>query len=341
MSKQPLPKLEDVARLAGVSTATVSRCLNQPNQVVEATRKRVQKAVDELGYMPNFNARSLAAKRSKIIGAVIPTMENAIFARAIQVFQERLSEEDFDLLVASSSYKKDVEEKQIRSLVSRGVDGLLLIGTQRDRKIYEFLQEREIPFVIAWSFYDKRDEATSGQLVGFDNQKAMASIVQLVIEKGHRKIAMLAGIKDNNDRASSRIEGFRNKMAEHGLMDPCVIECEYDIDKARKAFAGMRQTFGTPTALICANDVLAVGAVLEAQSQGLNVPGDISITGFDDIEIASIISPALTTVHVPHKMLGLHSANTLLANINDARIADDMELKTNIVERYSLAEPKN
>lgn len=340
MSKQPLPKLEDVARLAGVSTATVSRCLNQPNQVVEATRKRVQKAVDELGYMPNFNARSLAAKRSKIVGAVIPTMENAIFARALQVFQERLTEEDFDLLVASSSYKKEVEEKQIRSLVSRGVDGLLLIGIKRDRKIYEFLQERDIPFVIAWSFDEDMKHPASAQLVGFNNHKAMASIVQLVLDKGHRKIAMLAGIADNNDRASARIAGFKAKMAQYGLNDPDVIECEYDIDKARKAFAFMRENYGTPTALICANDVLAVGAALEAQSQGLKVPDDISITGFDDIEIASIISPSLTTVHVPHKMLGLHSANTLLANINDGRIVSDMELETYIVERQSLSVPK-
>ncbi|MEP2980582.1 MAG: LacI family DNA-binding transcriptional regulator [Lentilitoribacter sp.] len=340
MSKQPLPKLEDVARLAGVSTATVSRCLNQPNQVIEATRKRVQKAVDELGYMPNFNARSLAAKRSKIIGAVIPTMENAIFARALQVFQERLTEEDFDLLVASSSYKKDVEEKQIRSLVSRGVDGLLLIGIKRDPKIYEFLQEREIPFVIAWSFDEHMKAPVSGQLVGFNNYKAMASIVQLVLDKGHRNIAMLAGIADNNDRASARIAGFKAKTAEYGLKDPIVLECEYDIDKARKAFANLHQTLKTPTALICANDVLAVGAVLEAQSQGLNVPDDISITGFDDIEIASIISPSLTTVHVPHRMLGLHSANTLLANINAGRIVTDMELETSIIERQSLSNPK-
>ena len=341
MSKPPLPKLEDVARLAGVSTATVSRCLNQPNQVVEATRKRVQKAVDELGYMPNFNARSLAAKRSKIIGAVIPTMENAIFARALQVFQERLSEEDFDLLVASSSYKADVEEKQIRSLVSRGVDGLLLIGTKRDPKIYEFLQEREIPFVIAWSFYDQLPAPNYGQMVGFDNKKAMASIVQHVIDNGHRKVFMLAGIADNNDRALSRIEGFKSVIKENGLEDPAIIQCEYDIDKARKAFAAMRQTHGTPTALICANDVLAVGAVLEAQSQGLNVPEDISITGFDDIEIASIISPPLTTVHVPHGKLGLHSANTLLANINDDPAIADLELETHIVERQSLAVRKS
>lgn len=341
MSKQPLPKLEDVARLAGVSTATVSRCLNQPNQVVEATRKRVQKAVDELGYMPNFNARSLAAKRSKIIGAVIPTMENAIFARALQVFQERLSEEDFDLLVASSSYKADVEEKQIRSLVSRGVDGLLLIGSKRDPKIYDFLKEREIPFVIAWSFYKQDAKSGAGQVVGFDNEKAMSSIVQLVIDKGHRKVFMLAGIAENNDRALSRIEGFKSVMKKNGSDDPAIIQCEYDIDKARKAFAAMRQTHGTPTALICANDVLAVGAVLEAQAQGLNVPEDISITGFDDIEIASIISPPLTTVHVPHGELGLHSANTLLANIDNEQDIADMELDTKIVERQSLTTLKS
>ncbi len=133
------PTLDDVAKMADVSTATVSRCLNSPDRVVEATRKRVLSAVDALGYTPNFAARVMAAKRSFTIGAIIPTMENAIFARGLQSFQEELHQRGYTLLVSSSAYKPEIEEEQIRTLIARGADGLLLIGHDRDPKIYDFL----------------------------------------------------------------------------------------------------------------------------------------------------------------------------------------------------------
>lgn len=337
MSKSNLPKLEDVARLAGVSTATVSRCLNQPNQVVEATRKRVQAAVDELGYMPNFSARALAAKRSNTIGAVIPTMENAIFARALQAFQEKLSEHKFDLLVASSTYRRDIEAKQIRSLVSRGAEGILLIGTERDQAVYDFLSERDIPFVIGWSFVEESQSMTPHHHVGFDNKAAMIEMVHMVLDMGHKNVAMLSGIALDNDRAQDRILGFKSTLIERGLSDdPPIIECKYDVEGAREAFAKLLEKYGQPTALICANDVLAVGAILEAQSRGINVPNDMSVTGFDDIEIAKIISPPLTTVHVPHRVMGRLAAQTLLGQIQDSKAPMDHQLKTNIVSRETL-----
>ena len=149
--KGATPTLEDVARLSGVSTATVSRCLNLPNRVSEAARTRVLSAVAELGYSPNFGARALAAKRTNTIGAIIPTMENAIFARALQAFQEELRQNGVTMLVASSSYKPELEAEQIRTLVARGADGLLLIGHQRDPSLYEFLEKQGVPVLVAWS----------------------------------------------------------------------------------------------------------------------------------------------------------------------------------------------
>ena len=122
---QAIPTLEDVAAQSGVSTATVSRCLNSPGQVSKSTRERVMQAVSDLGYAPNFGARALAAKRTNTFGAIIPTMENAIFARGLQAFQDELREHGVTLLVASSSYSPDQEEEQIRSLVTRGADALL------------------------------------------------------------------------------------------------------------------------------------------------------------------------------------------------------------------------
>ena len=145
------PTLEDVAKRAGVSTATVSRCLNSPDKVIEDTRKRVMQAVDDLGYAPNFSAQALAAKRTRTIGAIIPTMENAIFAEGIQAFQEVLQYAGYTLLIASTGYDPTVEADVVRSLVARGAEGLLLIGFDRDPGIEAFLATQNVPVVVAWA----------------------------------------------------------------------------------------------------------------------------------------------------------------------------------------------
>ena len=131
------PTLDDVALAARVSTATVSRCINDPKKVSQKTRDRVEAAIDKLGYTPNFAARSMAAKRTFTIGAIIPTMENAIFARGIQAFQEELYQHGYTLLISSSGYKAEAEKEQIKTLVARGADALLLIGHDRDPAIYD------------------------------------------------------------------------------------------------------------------------------------------------------------------------------------------------------------
>jgi LacI family transcriptional regulator len=151
-----IPTLADVARRANVSTATVSRCLNSPDQVVGETRERVMKAVAELGYAPNFGARALAAKQTNTVGAIIPTMENAVFARGIQAFQEELGRHGKTLLIASSAYQAHLEEEQVRALVARGADALLLIGYDRSPDLYAFLKKRAVPTLVAWSYAEGR-----------------------------------------------------------------------------------------------------------------------------------------------------------------------------------------
>ena len=181
----PLPTLEDVANRAGVSTATVSRCLNSPEKVVEQTRSKVMSAVEELGYTPHFGGRALASRKTNTAGAVIPTMDNAIFAIALQAFQKELASAGVTLLVASSDYDPAQELDQIRSLVERGADGLLLIGQERPASSYEYLNKRRIPFVVAWTY--RTDQ--SNCYVGFDNRLAAARMAERVIDAGHRDIA--------------------------------------------------------------------------------------------------------------------------------------------------------
>ncbi|WP_170763638.1 LacI family DNA-binding transcriptional regulator [Ruegeria lacuscaerulensis] len=332
-----VPTLDDVAKMAGVSTATVSRCLNNPDRVVEATRQRVLTAVDALGYTPNFAARVMAAKRSSTIGAIIPTMENAIFARGLQAFQEELHQHGYTLLVSSSAYKPDIEDEQIRTLVARGADGLLLIGHDRDPHIYDYLEQRKIPVLVAWSFQPDAQIPS----VGFDNRAAMFELANHVIGLGHRQIGMISGVSAGNDRAYLRIEGVRDAISQNDMTPSnlTIIETPYDIDNGAEAFTQLMSQETPPTAILCGNDVLAVGAVRRAQEMGLKVPEDISITGFDDIELARIASPGLTTVHVPHREMGRQAALELVEMVENKAISAGLRLDTKIVERQSLGRP--
>ena len=335
MSKlKSAPTLDDVAKKAGVSTATVSRCINTPDRVVEATRQRVQSAIKELGYTPNFAARVMAAKRTFTIGAIIPTMENAIFARGLQAFQEELHRHGYTLLVSSSAYKPEIEEEQIRTLVARGADGLLLIGHDRAAHIYEFLEQRSIPALVAWSF------VPGGLLpsIGFDNLQAMFDLTDKVIKLGHTRLAVISGITHGNDRARLRLEGVQEAIRHNGLNPASlqVVETPYEVENGAEAFSGLMSQSAPPSVVMCGNDVLAAGALRRAQDMGLRVPQDVSITGFDDIELARILRPALTTVHVPHREMGRKAALTLVEMVENKTHGLGERLQTHIVERQSL-----
>lgn len=323
------PTLEDVAARAGVSTATVSRCLNSPAQVVEETRARVLAAVEALGYAPNFGARALAAKRTRTIGAIIPTMENAIFAEGVQAFQERLQAAGFTLLVASSGYDPAVEADEIRTLVARGAEGLLLVGHDRQAGLAQFLAARGVPAVVAWAL----DPDALLPSVGFDNFAAMKALTERAVAMGHRRIGVISALTATNDRARARIEGVR------AVIEPAAIEeTDYGIAEGRAAFARLIERVPDMTLAICGNDVLAAGAMAEARARGIDVPASVSVTGFDDLALAAVLTPALTTVRVPHRAMGEAAAETLLALV-EGRPATSRVLPTELILRESLAPP--
>ncbi|WP_299693899.1 LacI family DNA-binding transcriptional regulator [uncultured Tateyamaria sp.] len=328
------PTLDDVARQAGVSTATVSRCLNSPERVVERTRTRVLSAVEELGYTPNFGARVMAARRTFTIGAIIPTMENAIFARGLQAFQEELHTRGYTLLVASSAYRPEIEEEQIKSLVARGADGLLLIGYARDAGIYDYLRQRAIPTLVAWAFAPDSTQPC----IGFDNRASMQALTDKVIAMGHSRIAAISGILEGNDRAQGRLQGIKDGLRHNGL-DPdslIVVETPYEIEGGAQAFDQAIAGKERPTVVMCGNDVLAAGAMRRARELNLSVPDDISVTGFDDIELARILTPPLTTVHVPHRKMGRRAAVELVKMVEQDSVGLSEQLQSSLKLRGSL-----
>ena len=331
------PRLADVAGLAGVSTATVSRVLNQPSAVTPELRERVHAAVDTLGYVPHGVARALASRRSNTIGAVVPTIDNAIFARTLQALQARLFEADLTLLLASSGYDYARERRQVQSLVERGIDGLILVGEERDRSIYGLLEQKHIPYVNTWIY---RDDSLH-PCVGFDNWQAAYQVGSYLLDIGHSRIAMIAGIRAGNDRAAERVKGVESAMADRGIRFARghLMECAYEIAEGRRAASRLLASPDRPTAIVCGNDVLAFGVLFECRSRGLNIPGEISITGFDDQDLAANIDPPLTTIHVPVSEMGRRAADYLLAKLDKTPTPEKTELQATLVVRETTAPP--
>lgn len=327
------PTLEDVARRAEVSTATVSRYFSAPEKIRPALRLRVQMAVGELGYTPHGAARALASQRSNTIGAVIPTLDNAIFATVVQTLQKELSAKKRTLLLAASDYDPESERAQIENLIVRGVDGLMLTGEAREPAVYALLERRGIRYANTYVHHPASPHPT----IGFDNQRAMHKVLGYLHDLGHRSFAMIAGIAEGNDRASERIAGAREALERKGLrLAPArLLERPYAMSAGREALRQLMAQTDRPTAVVCGNDVLALGALLETMALGLRVPEDLSITGFDDLELAKEIPPGLTTVHAPLEEMGRQTAAYLLDSAPAADRVPHIELPADLVVRGS------
>lgn len=331
-------RLEDVARLAKVSTATVSRALTLPHKVKARTLERVQQAARQLGYVAHGAARALASRRTHTVGAVVPTLGNAIFANTIQALQRTLDAAGYVLLLASHDFDAGIEARVTRTLIERGVDGLVLLGTTHHPDIYRMLESHNLPYVLTWAF----DESGNHPCVGFDNRAAGMRIANHLLDLGHRRFAMISGITAHNERAQERLAGVREALAARGItLDPArIVEKPYTHGGGREGLRAVLAGREPPTAVICGNDVLAIGAIAECHARGLGVPQDVSVTGFDDMEMASLITPALTTVRFPAEELGVYAANHLLARLEDKAVELRSKLPTELIIRASAAVPK-
>ena len=336
-SRRKTAKLSDVARLARVSTATVSRALTQPDKVKAATAVRIRQAVQALGYVAHGAARALASRRTRTVGAVIPTLDNAIFANTTHALQKTLDEAGYTLLLACHEFDARAEARMTQALIERGVDGLVLLGTSHHSSVYEMIDAHQIPYVLTWAL----DPSGRHPCVGFDNRAAAIRIARHLLDLGHREFAMISGITEGNERARDRLEGVREALGARGvtLAPGRVVEKPYTLAAGREGLREVMAGTPRPTAMICGNDVLAIGALAECQARGLAVPRDISVTGFDDMEIAAVVTPPLTTVHFPTAELGAYAAQHLLARLAGRTVASRTELPVELVVRASTAPP--
>ena len=330
-------KLRDVARLARVSTATVSRAISLPRKVKPLTLARVQEAVRSLGYVAHGAARALASHCTHTIGAVIPTLDNAIFANTTHALQKTLDEAGYTLLLACHEFDAEVEVRVTRALIERGVDGLVLLGTSHDPQLYAMMGGRQIPYVLTWAL----DATGQHPCVGFNNRAAALQLANHLLGFGHREFAMISGVTANNERARDRLHGVRDALAARGikLKPDRVIEKPYSLASGRDGLRALMLSAEPPTAVMCGNDVLAIGAIAECNTLGISVPQQVSITGFDDMEIASLLSPGLTTVHFPTAELGQLAATHLLSRLLGKQVAWQHELPVELKVRGTTAPP--
>ncbi|HQU48692.1 MAG TPA: substrate-binding domain-containing protein [Casimicrobiaceae bacterium] len=327
------PRIEDVARLARVSNATVSRALSQPSLLRADTLARVEAAVAQLAYVPHAAARTLASNRSRMIGALLPTLEHTSFALTAQGLQTALADRGYTLVLACHGYDLAAEERLARELVARGVDGLFFVGQQRSRELSALLRRTQTPFVVGWN----ADVPRGTWSVGFDNRAASALVVDHLVGLGHRRVALVAGLRATNDRARARAEGVVARLAAHGIaIRPAWLrECPYSIEAGAAAAATILAGRAGPTALVGGNDAIAVGMLKYAREAGLVVPRDLSIAGFDDQEIAGLVTPGLTTVRFPAQAIGERAAAALVARIEARAHPRQVVLEIELVVRES------
>lgn len=336
MDRRP-STLADVARAAGVSLSTASRALSEPALVRDDTAERVREAAQMLGYVPHGAARALATRRTRTIGAVFPPVENPIFASATHALARVLAAEGYTLLLASHEYDMLGELDAARALVERGADGMVLVGLDRLPETYNVLDRAGIPYEIAWSL-----DGGPHHCVGLSHRGASIRATQHLLDLGHTQLAVIAGDTNGNDRARDRLAGVRDALESRGLQLPPerVVHATFSLAQGRSAFAKLWERAPGFTAVVGGNDPLALGALLECQARGIRVPEEMSIVGFDDIELAGEITPGLTTVRVPSAEIGREAGRRLLARLAGEEVPRVMELAAPLVVRGTTGPPK-
>ena len=325
--------MRDVAEMAGVSIATVSRFINDPSTLSTDMRAKVDDAIKQLGYIRHGAARALSMRRSHAIGAIIPTVDNATRAGKVTALQKQCRERGYSVLLALSEYDLGLELQQCRSLVEAGVDGLMLEGGLHDPELYDLLTGRGIAFVNTIVF----DPSSPYPNIGFDNRAMARKMAEHLLDLGHTVFGMVSGPRQANDRARARVEGVVQALAERGLELPSerVVERPYRVADGRSGLRELMKCDPRPTAVVCGNDTLAFGAMLEAQAMGFDVPGDVSIAGFDDVDWASQLPPGLTTIALPAPEVGRMAADYLIDTLSGKQLPHATEVPTRLVRRGS------
>jgi DNA-binding LacI/PurR family transcriptional regulator len=330
------PTIKDVAEKAAVSLSTVSAVLNGTAPAAERTRLRVLAAVAELGYEPNSQARNLKRQRSHALGLIVPDIVNPFFALVAEGIGDEARRRDYVLVLCSTDSNARREANFARLLRARRLDGIVhLSGTGLPPAALLDLVEGA-PVVVV----DERVPGLTGPFVGSDNRRGARLAAELALERGHRRFGIVAG-PAALWTAEQRLAGYREALAAAGI-DPDgvpTVHGDYRLESGRVAARTLLDALGNrPTALLVANDLMAIGCMQQAAEFGIDVPRELGVVGYDDIPLAGLITPALTTVGQPAREMGRTAASILLDAIEGHEIPTSVDLPPAVVERQSIVE---
>ncbi|MBT0670205.1 LacI family DNA-binding transcriptional regulator [Novosphingobium profundi] len=340
------PTIRDVSRLAGVSRMTVSRVISTPDLVLPATREKVQRAIDSLGYVPDRAAGSLSSRKTGFIALMLPTLTNANFAAVAHGITEVLRERDYHLLVAYTDYDTAEEERQMRALLARRPEAIVITGALHRRSANRMLLAADIPVIEVANLPSQPIE----HAIGFSNYEVGRTAARYLIAKGFTRIGALAatpGETVTDHRGEERVRGFEEELAASGLSKDYVLrhgQAPVSFSHGSDAMAALLAAHGDVEAVFAVSDMSAVGAVMECQRRGVAVPEQVSIMGFGDFEIGREINPPLTTIHVDFRALGQRTGHLLLdilATGAQERAPQRIDVGLSLVERASVKGTKS
>lgn len=333
------PDIRTVAAMAKVSIATVSRTINGSPVVSEKLAKRVWQAIHQLGYLPNTHARTLVSGRSRLFGIIVENITNPFFPELIQNFEEVAVANGYEILVSSSNSDPTVLTTCARRMLERKVDGVAVMTFGEEEPVLGQLTNRKIPIVLA-EF--KLDDPKSSTIL-LDYKTGIHAAVKHLVELGHERIGFLAGPHALHS-AITRENDFRTAMQELGLPieKNYIIECDHRLKGGMAGFQQLQTLPIRPTAIVCSNDMTAIGVLRAAYTEGLQVPRDLSLIGLDDIDFAEFTLPPLTTIRLSRAELARAAFEALRLQAEDGtnpHLKREFLVSTSLVVRGSTAKP--
>ncbi len=333
------PDIRAVAALAKVSIATVSRTINGSPVVSERLSKRVWQAIEHLNYFPNTHARTLVSGRSRLLGIIVENITNPFFPELIQSFEEIAVAHGYEILVSSSNSDPAILTTCVRRMLERKVEGVAVLTFGEEEPVLDQLAFHDVPIVLAE--FKLTDPKASTILL--DYTTGIRAAVNHLAELGHRKIGFLAGPRKLHS-AITRENDFHTAMQEAGLpvQKKWIIECDHTLKGGVAGFDKLRALAARPTAVVCSNDMTAIGVLRAAYMQGLRVPQDLSVIGLDDIDFAEFTLPPLTTIRLSRSDLARAAFEALRQQAEEPtnpKLQHEFLVSTSLVIRGSTAAP--
>jgi LacI family sucrose operon transcriptional repressor len=320
--------IADIAQLAGVAKSTVSRYLNG-GSISESTKRKIERVINETGYVPNTFAQSLKAKRPNIIGTIVPRLDSFAASQILIGIDEKLRELNYQMLISNTSQDLEREIESIYSLSNQKVAGIIILATQITKAHLEAFNEIKLPVILVGQQHDKVYSLIH------NDESAAYDIGKYVLEKGHRKIGYLGVTEKDIAVGVKRKEGFKRAISEKENCEVRYYETSFKMDDAVKMASNIIDTFN-PSILVCATDNIALGVLKAAHLKGIRVPSDLSITGFGGYEVTEIIHPGLTTVKFYYKDAGRGAADGLIKLVTGEEIPSLILSEYEILERESV-----